>query len=177
LRGYAGDWYNFKGVGKVDLDYEGRAGAIGRMTGLINKSSYNIDLWLQRGIETSRGAANFLGIDESELRNWTQKQLEAKLLRQTVPEHAFASCGSAKGQGFKGYIFNIYCPQGTKLMYSEPFSAYGDGGKLAWDGKAKQSSFGHEFETIIQRGTTFRIIKVEKTGGKVYFDLEVVDQI
>jgi hypothetical protein len=36
--------------------------------------------------------------------------------------------------------------------------------------------FGHEDETIIQRGTTFKIIKVEKKGGNTYFDLVVVSQ-
>jgi hypothetical protein len=42
---------------------------------------------------------------------------------------------------------------------------------------SKQSSFGHEDETIIRRGTTFRVTKVEKKGGNTYFDLEVVSQI
>jgi hypothetical protein len=42
---------------------------------------------------------------------------------------------------------------------------------------AKQSSFGYEDETIIQRGTTFKVTKVEKRGGNIYFDLEVISQI
>jgi hypothetical protein len=58
----------------------------------------------------------------------------------------FVSCGSAKGQGFSGYILNIYCPKGTKMMYAEPFSHYGDGAKLNWNGISKQSSFGYEDE-------------------------------
>jgi hypothetical protein len=60
LRGYDGSWSSFKGIGKVSLDAEGRASAIKEMTSLINKSSYDIDVWLQRGIETSQGAASFL---------------------------------------------------------------------------------------------------------------------
>jgi hypothetical protein len=32
-------------------------------------------------------------------------------------------------------------------------------------------------EMIIQRGTTFKVIKVEKKGSDIYFDLEVVSQI
>jgi hypothetical protein len=86
------------------------------------------------------------------------------------------SCGSAKGKGFSGYIFNIYCPKGTKMMYAEPFSRYGKGSKINWDGISKQASFGYEDETIIQRGTTFKVIKVEKKGGNIYFDLDVVSQ-
>jgi hypothetical protein len=42
---------------------------------------------------------------------------------------------------------------------------------------AKQTSFGYEDETIIQRGTTFRVVKVEKKGSNTYFDLEVISQI
>jgi hypothetical protein len=63
------------------------------------------------------------------------------------------------------------------MLYAEPFSRYGCGDKLKWDGKKKQADFGHEDETIIQRGTTFRVTKVEKEGGNTYFDIEVVKQI
>jgi hypothetical protein len=164
-------------VGKVDLNHEGRGDAIRHMTNLINKSSYDRDIWLQRGIKTSQGVAVFLGIEENELLYWMQKQLEDRLKGREITDHAFASCGSAKGSGLKGYTFNIYCPRGTKMMYSEPFSAYGEGAKLAWDGKSKQTIFGPEDETIIQRGTKFRVLKVEKTSTDIYFDLEVIAQI
>jgi hypothetical protein len=177
LRGYDRSWSSFKGIGKVSLDNEGRAGAIKEMTRLIGKSSYDIDVWLQRGVETPSGAASFLGIPESSLRNWTQDRLRKELLKKKIADEGFVSCGSAKGQGFSGYIFNIYCPKGTKMMYAEPFSAYGNGGGLKWNGITKQKSFGHEDETIIQRGTTFRITKVEKKGSSTYFDLEVISQI
>ncbi|MDR1659789.1 MAG: minor capsid protein [Desulfovibrio sp.] len=177
LRGYEGDWYKFKGMGKVDLNYEGRGDAIAHMTKLIDRSSYDKDIWLQRGIETPEGAASFLGISAQDLRNMTQDELKKRLNGEKVTDAGFISCGSAKGKGFNGYIFNIYCPKGTKMMYSEPFSAYGEGGKRKWDGISKQSYFGFEDETIIQRGTTFRVIKVEKQGDNIYFDLEVIKQI
>jgi hypothetical protein len=176
LRGYDGSWRNFKGIGKVDLDAEGRAGAIEHMTRIIDKSYYDIDIWLQRGVETPSGAARFLQIPESALRNSTQEKLQ-ELIGTNITDAGFVSCGSAKGKGFSGYIFNVYCPKGTKMMYAEPFSHYGNGQKLNWDGIAKQAGFGYEDETIIQRGTTFRIAKVEKKGGSTYFDIEVVSQI
>jgi hypothetical protein len=97
LRGCDGSWGNFKGIGKVDLDAESRAAAIKEMTNLINKSSCDIDVWLQRGVETTQGAAGFLGISEKDLRNWTQSQLEQKLVGKRVTDQAFASCGSATG--------------------------------------------------------------------------------
>jgi hypothetical protein len=178
LRGYDESWGNFKGIGKVDLDAEGRAAAIKEMTNIINKSSYDIDVWLQRGVETSQGAAGFLGIPESVLKK-SQRELQKLLVdtEKNITDHAFVSCGSAKGQGFSGYIFNIYCPKGTKMMYAEPFSNYGRGDGINWNGITKQAGFGHEDETIIQRGTTFKVIKIEKKGGNTYFDLEVVSQI
>jgi hypothetical protein len=60
LRGYDGSWGNFKGIGKVSLNAEGRASAIKEMTRLIDKSSYDIDVWLQRGVKKSEGQQVFL---------------------------------------------------------------------------------------------------------------------
>jgi hypothetical protein len=188
LRGYDKSWDAFKGVGKVPLNNEGRAAAIKNMTKLINHSKYDFDIWLQRGIESSKGAAEFLGISEDNLRHWSQSELQRNLVDRDVKrtDHGFVSCGSSKGKGFSGYIFNIYCPRGTKMMYAEPFSHYGDGDKLHWDweaiskhldGISKQSDFGYEDETIIQRGTKFRVTKVEKKGTDIFFDVEVVEQI
>jgi hypothetical protein len=186
LRGYDGSWGDFKGVGKVPLDNEGRGAAIKKMTRLINRSKYDFDVWLQRGIETADGAAAFLEISEDNLRHWSQAQLEHHLLGEYCTDHGFVSCGSSKGKGFGGYIFNVYCPKGTKMMYAEPFSHYGHGAKLHWDwdsvskhldGISKQSDFSYEDETIIQRDTKFRVTKVEKKGADIFFDIEVVKQI
>jgi hypothetical protein len=63
------------------------------------------------------------------------------------------------------------------MMYAEPFSACGRGSDLNWGGIAKQAGFGHEDETIVQRGTAFRAVKVEKKGSSTCFDLEVVSRI
>jgi SPP1 gp7 family putative phage head morphogenesis protein len=186
LRGYDGSWDDFKGAEKVPLNNEGRATAIKNMTKLIDRSKYDFDIWLQRGIKSSKGAAEFLGISEDNLRHWSQAELKKNLVDKEVnrTDHGFVSCGSSKGKGFSGYIFNIYCPKGTKMMYTEPFSYYGGGDKLRWDsiskhsdGISKQSGFGYEDETIIQRSTTFRVIKVEKKGTDIFFDVEIVEQI
>ena len=177
LRGHDGYWGNFKGVGKVDLNNEGRGAAIQHMTNVINRSTYDKDIWLQRGVETAEGAANFLGISVEDLLTSSPNELKKLLKGHDPVEHAFMSCGSAKGQGFGGYIFRIYCPKGTKMLYAEPFSHYGAGHKRQWDGKKDQVSFGYEDETIIQRGTKFKVTKVEKVGSKVSFELEVIEQI
>lgn len=48
LSGFQGGWgqYNNKGVGMVDLDYEGAFKEIQDMTEIISKSSYDFDVWL-----------------------------------------------------------------------------------------------------------------------------------
>ncbi|NLL56352.1 MAG: hypothetical protein GX242_03960 [Clostridiales bacterium] len=49
----------------------------------------------------------------------------------------------------KSIIMNIYAPKGTKMIYAEPFSAYGKGAGRSWDGIKPQSSFGPEAEMIL----------------------------
>lgn len=174
LRGYDGSWYDFKGVGKVDLNNEGSGDAIKHLANMIDKSTYDFDMWLNRGC-ASDGTASFLNIPTSAL-NKSQKELEQMLIGKVVEDTAFMSTGAAKGAGFSGHTFNIYAPKGTKMLYCEPFSAYGAGSKSKWNGIDSQSYFGSEFEMLLQRGTKFKITKVEKQGSKLYIDMEVVGQ-
>lgn len=175
LRGYQGSWSEvaYKGTGKVDLDYEGKGKQIKDLTELIDGSSYGFDAWVQRGVESS-GTARFLGVDSSALISMSQRELQS-LVGKVVTDPAFTSCGSAKGKGFPGNIFNIYCPAGTKMVYAEPFSHYGGSYGAVWNGTSKKA-LGYELETIIQRNTSFRVSKIERTGSKLYIDLEVVAQ-
>lgn len=173
LRGYEGSWQNYKGIGQVDLDYEGGKAMIEAATKALDRCSYDFDIWLQRGVETSKGAAEFLGIKTSELA-LSEKELQDLLVDKVVKDEAFLSTSACKGSGFEGkLIVNLYAPQGTKMIYAEPFSYYGRGAKLAWDGEAKQSNFGNEFEVILQRGSSYKITKVEKVGGQIYIDVDV----
>lgn len=176
LRGYDGGWFSFKGVGKVPLDNEGSGQAIKDLTNLIDKNPSKFDIWLQRGVESDSGTAGFLGITQSML-GASEGDLKKMLMGKVVKDEAFTSTAAAKGSGFSGrMILNIYAPKGTKMIYAEPFSAYGRGSKLSWDGKSGQSSFGGEFEVILQRGTSFKITKVEKVGSRLYVDVDVVGQ-
>lgn len=176
LRGYQGSWYNFKGVGQVSLDYEGSGDDIKRLTDLIDRNPSKFDIWLQRGVESDSGAAGFFGIDEKLLRA-SEDELRQLLVGKVVKDEAFTSTAGAKGQGFSGsLILNIYAPKGTKYIYCEPFSHYGQGAKLNWDGISEQSSFGYEFEVLLQRGTRYKITKIEKSGGTIYADVDIVGQ-
>lgn len=176
LRGYAGSWNNFQGVGKVDWDYEGKGQKIKDLTNLIDRSPSKFDIWLQRGVESDSGAAGFFGIDERFL-NATEDELRQLLIGKEVSDEAFLSTAGAKGSGFSGrLILNIYAPSGTKFIYAEPFSHYGDGDRRNWDGIREQSSFGYEFEVLLQRDTKFKITKVEKSGYTIYADVDIVGQ-
>ena len=178
LRGIEYGTSKVKGVGKTDLNagHKNNGRQLNAMTDIIEKCSYDHDMWLQRGCRFS-GMDSFLQCDMSLLQRGTQKQLQDSLVGKTITEYGFMSMGSAKGQGFSGDIlFNIYAPAGTKMMYAEPFSAYGNGSGHSWDGKKTQTSYGREFETIMQQGTQFRVTKVEKSGRQIYIDIEVINQ-
>lgn len=174
LSGFQGGWgqYNNKGVGKVDLNYEGAFKEIKDMTEIISQSSYDFDVWLQRGCGTE-AIESFLHLPNGTLGRMTQEQLQ-QFLGRDGRIYSFTSTGVAKGKGFSGnVIMNIYAPKGTQMMYAEPFSAFGNGGGKSWDGISSQSTFGYESEMIIQRGASYTITKVEKTGGTIFIDVEV----
>lgn len=139
---------------------------------IIDKSSYDFDMWLQRG-------DGMVALKKFGLSNWsnpTDADIMGLLGAEGV-EGAFWSAGVAKGKGFSGdIIFNIYAPRGTKAMYCEPFSAYGYGSGKSWDGLSGQSSFGYESEILIQRGTKFKITKIEKSGDQWYIDVDIIEQ-
>jgi hypothetical protein len=148
---------NFVGVGSVDLDLEGGEANIRNLYNLLERCTFDTNRWLQRGIETWDGFEGFLGFSKPG-QSVTREQVRA-MVGKEVTDHAFMSCGSAKGTGFNGVILNIYCPKGTKGLYACPHSCYGD----------------YENETILQLGTKFRITKVEcPDRGNVYIDLEVI---
>ena len=163
----------FKGPGQVWIDYEGAGDEIREMTELISRSTYEFEVWLQRG-----GAAtemdSLLGLSPGTFKSMSEAELQQfvdKFGRRT----AFTSTGVAKGKGFSGdVIMNVYAPSGTQMMYAEPFSAFGNGGGSGWDGISPQSSFGSESEMIIQRGAYFKITKIERSGsGTIFVDMEV----
>lgn len=186
LRGIEYGTNAVKGVGNIDFDTIGTSYGgykpgqvrkqINAMTDIIEKSTYDFDIWLQRGCDY-RGMDSFFKIPMDLLQHGSQSDLE-QLLGKEVTDFGFFSCGVSKGKGFshKPIIMNVYAPKGTKMMYAEPFSAFGNGSGRSWDGISKQSSFGSESEIILQQGTSFRITKVEKTGGKLYVDIEVILQ-
>ena len=162
-----------KGVGKVWIDYEGAGDEIRHVTNLISRSTYDRDVWLQRGCQHN-AMESFFGVTPGTLDSMTEAQLQ-QFVGRSSRMYSFVSTGVSKGSGFSGgCILNIYAPQGTQMMYCEPFSHYGKGAKLSWDGVSKQQIFGYEAEMLIQRGASYTVTKIERTGrGTIYMDLEV----
>lgn len=139
---------------------------------IIRKSTYDFDMWVQRG-------DGMVALKKFGLLNYdtaTDAEIYA-LVGRVGNEGGFWSAGVAKGKGFSGkIIFNIYMPRGTQAMYCEPFSYFGHGGGKNWDGVSSQSSIGYEAEILIQRGTKYRVTKVTKSGSQWYIDVEVIEQ-
>lgn len=163
----------YKGVNNVWIDFEGAGDEIRNMTDLIKQSTYDFDVWLQRGCD-GNALESFLNLAENTFENMSQTEMQ-QFVGRSNRMYSFTSCGVSKGKGFshKPVIINMYCPKGTQMMYAEPFSAFACGSGKQWDGISKQSSFGSEAEMIIQRGASYTITKIEKTNGRIYIDMEV----
>lgn len=162
---YSGQYLG-KYDGKVDADH---------LTKIVGRSSYDFDIWLQRGVDGS----SVRGMFGKDIDGMTVTQARSALVGKEGVEPGFSSCANSKGAGFssRSIIYNIYCPKGTKMLYAEPFSGFGNGAGRSWDGISKQVHFGYEAEMILQRSTKFRILKVEKSGSKWYIDMEVIGQL
>lgn len=171
------------------MTYSGRKGNetfrshCNALTDMIARAKRQFDYWVQRGDYEGGFGARF-GIN---LYDYVRNP--QALVGKIGYEGGFLSTGSTKHTGFKDYpvISNIYCPRGTEGLYCEPFSYFGydvnGKGNLQnrmdgrnWDGTSKQQHYGGEFETLLQRGTTFRITKAEYKSGRWYIDMEIIKQ-
>ena len=102
MRGIEYGTNKYLGVGNVDFDKIGTSyggykpgevhKAIKDMTNIISKSTYDFDMWIQRGCRYD-GMDKFFNIPLSKLQHATQAELEALLKDKEVIEYAFGSCG------------------------------------------------------------------------------------
>ena len=154
---------------------------INTLTAMIDKAKpLARDVWMQHGEDMNAFIGKF-GVNLDDL---TASQLKG-MVGKIGTNAPFTSCGVAKGTGFSDeqVILNIYCPKGTKGIYTEPYSYFGDGGYeragFNWDGKSRLSAGydpGSEMEFILQRGAKFRITKIEKKGYRYYIDVDLIEQ-
>ncbi|MCB7304847.1 hypothetical protein NE683_15190 [Bariatricus massiliensis] len=175
LRGYDGSWDNFVGIGKVSLDNEGAEKYIRGLKDAINKSELPKDMWLFRGSDV-QSLAGLLGIDKSKIVPSNISAINRKFAGMPITDQAFFSTGVSADSGFRDKIsYEILAPKGTKGIYAEPFSAFGNTNTWGeWDGKEKGVSVGTEAEFILQAGTSFVIKEIKEVSGKVTVVMEVI---
>lgn len=159
---------------------------VAELTTGIEKSGMQKDVFLVRGSDLN-GLAGLLEGDVISFKEAEQLlnagdigTLKSIIEKQSFQSHSFMSTGIADGTGFGGNVaYKIYAPAGTKAIYAEPASYYGNtiSGEHIYKSGATYSGVGGEAEIIIQRGTTFRVTSIEKTGSSSYVvNMEVVDQ-
>lgn len=207
LSGYHDGWsrFNFLGLGKTKWGYEdawrsnpskfkkfGHSNgnidhfkAIKDLTTAIEKCELDTPMKLTRGSDIG-GLAGLLegshiSFDQAKrlLDNGDIDTLKKLIEGESFQNHAFTSTGIAKGTGFSGEVmYEIYAPSGTKAIYAEPQSYFGNtisGAELYSPGHSHYG-VGSEAELIIQRGTYFRITSIEKDGYRYKVKMEVVEQ-
>ena len=133
-------------------------------------------MWVQHGEDFGAFAAKF-GVDLSMA---TKAEING-LVGATGINKPFTSCGCAKYSGFSHHevVMNIYCPKGTRGIYTEPYSHFGDSDYgtdgYHWNGKPRKKDSSYENEFILQRGAVFKITKIEynRAEDKWYVDVEL----
>ncbi len=201
------DRYNFKGLGNTKLSHENNYSnrkikyenlnkfakngqiqyekVVENLTTCIEKSEFQENIWVVRGSE-SDGLAGLLESDLISyddayrlISNGNVDELKDLIVGNVFKNESFTSTGIAQDAGFSGNVrYEIYCPKGTKGIYAEPQSHYGDTvlrGQLYEKGDG-YNYVGSEAEIIIQRGTEYRIIDVEKSWGNYKIKMEIVRQ-
>ena len=150
---------------------------INTLTSMIDKTKpFDRDVWLNRGAS----AGEFFGQFGKDLDIYRSNP--EKLIGLTGVQKPFMSTGHTKSWGFVDdgeeatarVVYNIYCPKGTKGIYTEPYSAFGTGG-IGWYGKTK-TPIRNEVEVILQRGCKFRVTKAEYKNGQWFIDLDLIEQ-
>lgn len=174
-----------KKFGKNGTSNVDHAKAIADLTTAIDNYELEDSMWLVRGSDVNGLAGLFegSGFDFDDIvkifrsNGDTYKQFEGVV----VQNHAFTSTGIASDAGFSGSIrYKIYAPKGTRAVYAEPQSYYGNTVGMSESIYVKGSSYssvGSEAEVILQRGTEFRITDIKKVGaGNYEIEMEIVDQ-
>ena len=163
------------------------------ITSIIEKApAIKDDMWMQSG--KSIGAFNAIFDTRIDSARWVNETELKSLIGKEGRSDIFMSCHGARSGAFtkntntgsaNDVILSIYMPQGTKGIYCEPFASFGDErnpGKRGirafdWDGKKRQDLPSDQVEWLLQRGSKFRITKAYKANGKIYIDVDLIEQL
>lgn len=155
-----------KGEKKVWIDFEGKGDEIRGLTTLIEKSTYDSDIWLQSGQNHST-IEGFLGLPRGSLSNMSDTELQAFVgTKNKIYNFVSTAVNEGGGSMFnsKPLKINFYAPKGSQMLYASNAGAFGKS----------------ENEMILQRGGTYEIIKMywgkDATDGgkrKIFVDMEI----
>lgn len=156
----------YVGPKKVWIDFEGKGDDIRGLTTLIQKSSYDQDVWLQSGQDFAT-IEGFLGLKKGTLQNMTDAELQQFVGRRNIFEQ-FISTAVNEGGGSmfnsKPLKINFYAPKGSQMLYASDVGAFGKG----------------ENEMILQRGGTYEITKIywgsddtDYGRKKIFVDIDI----
>lgn len=156
----------YVGPKKVWIDFEGKGDEIRGLTSLIQKSTYDKDVWLQSGQEFQT-LEGFLQIPYGTLSSMSDAELSQFVDRKnTVFNFISAAVNEGGGSMFnrKPMKLNIYAPKGSQMLYASDAGAFGKG----------------ENEMILQRGGTYKIKKIywgtdasDMNRKKIFVDMEL----
>ena len=160
---------------------------ITNLTKAIEKSTMKNDIWFKRQSDNSglAGMMEATGFSYDKIMqllngNPSQDELDRAFVGQRGKMNSFTSCGMAKDANWFGNVYyKIYVPKGTKALYSEPQSHYGNsmgGQDKIYQSGSSYRGIGTEAEVILQRGTTYRITKITRSGSDYNVEMEVVEQ-
>lgn len=156
----------YVGAKNVWIDFEGKGDDIRGLTTLIERSTYDNDVWLQsgQGFATLEG---FLNIPYGSVSTMSEADLQKFVGREnTIFNFISTAVNEGGGSIFnkKPMKFNIYAPKGSQMLYASSKGAFGKG----------------ENEMILQRGGSYTITKIywgiDTTDGnakKLFVDLEL----
>lgn len=174
-----------KKFGKDSYGHVDHAKAISDLTKAIDHTASKQGMHLRRGSDTNGLAGllegDLLSFDQAKsLCKKSQSEMQKALVGQVFDSHSFISTGISEDAGFGGNVsYSIYAPKGTRYIYAEPQSYYGNTighVEKIYEAGQSHSSVGSEAEIILQRGTSFRITNVKKIGSDIHIDMEVVAQ-
>lgn len=147
-----------------------------RMVKIIDCCVVPQDMVVFRGCGAFQELRDVLGWDGGGVTDDLVERLNLLNIGSVHQEKSFLSAGVAEGKGFQNRpgLFNILLRKGTKAIYAEPFSKFGNGTGRKWDGKSKQDSFSLEDEIIIQRGGALQFLQFHNRNGQLIIDCELI---
>lgn len=147
-------------------------GQINNLTSALEKSEITEDIWVRRGVSSSHigrmvGVTDTFEAGDKEL--VLQKMEEAIKNEKIIHVDNFMSTTPVENTGFSDtFEMKIFVPKGSKGVYAEPFAAFGGGAfgdRGLWDGVSELTSFGREFEVLLQRGYNLKPMQINRGAG------------